>query len=66
MVARIATAFALVTAVSACRMTPQEIQVIETENQLLREQVQRMREECDVYRDVTLELDEGEAADEAP
>lgn len=50
-------------ALTACRITPDEIQRIETENQLLREQVQTMRTECEQYRqiDIGVEKPEGEA-----
>jgi hypothetical protein len=44
--------------VPACRMTPDEIQRIETENELLREQIERMRAECTRYRTLDLELGE--------
>lgn len=47
---------------TACRITPDEIARIETENQLLREQVQAMRAECEQYRqiDIGVEKPKGE------
>jgi hypothetical protein len=44
-------------AVPACRITPDEIQRIETENELLREQVQSMRLECEQYRKIDIGVD---------
>ena len=41
-------------AVPACRITPDEIQRIETENDLLREQIQAMRMECEQYRKIDI------------
>jgi hypothetical protein len=41
---------------TACRITPDEIERIETENDLLRQQIQRMRVECGRYRDLDLEI----------
>jgi hypothetical protein len=49
-------------ALPACRITPDEIQRIETENELLRQQVQTMRLECEQYRqiDIGVEKPKGE------
>lgn len=47
-------ALALALALPACRMTPDEIQRIETENELLREQIQTMRLECEQYRKIDI------------
>jgi len=62
---RSALAFAaLVLAVGACRITPDEIAAIETENELLREQIQAVKENCTYYREVEVEPDEaGEAGE---
>lgn len=49
-------------AVSACAMKPAEIQRIETENQLLREQIQSMRLECEQYRKIDIGVDEPKSA----
>jgi hypothetical protein len=38
--------------VSACRMTPDEIRAIETENELLREQIQALKERCEQTREL--------------
>jgi hypothetical protein len=51
-------------AVPACRITPDEIQRIETENELLREQVQSMRLECEQYRKIDIGVEK--PAQEAP
>ncbi len=55
----------LVTAggLAACTMTPQEIEKIQVENELLRREIQVMRENCERYRDLELHLDDrqGEA-----
>jgi hypothetical protein len=59
-VARLALCVTL--ALPACRITPDEIQRIETENVLLREQIQTMRSECEQYRqiDIGVEKPKGE------
>lgn len=57
-----------------CRITPDEIQRIETENDLLREQIRTMRMECEQYRQLQLEIEEpretprrpDESSDRAP
>lgn len=42
-----ALALAIVLALGAgCRMTPDEIRAVEVENELLREQIQTLRERC--------------------
>ena len=48
----------LISAVPGCRITPDEIQRIETENDLLREQIHAMRMECEQYRQLQLEIEE--------
>lgn len=59
---------ALTLALPACRITPDEIQRIETENELLREQVQSMRLECEQYRKIEIGIDRpaGEPDTEPP
>lgn len=59
---RAALLAALALAAGACRITPDEIQRIETENALLREQIQTMRTECEQYRqiDIGVEKPKGE------
>jgi hypothetical protein len=52
-----ACALALALALPACRITPDEIQRIETENELLREQIQSMRLECEQYRKIDIGVD---------
>ena len=42
---------------AGCRITPDEVARIEAENELLREQITRMRVECVRYRDLDLELE---------
>ena len=37
----------LVLAIAGCRITPERIQVIETENELLREEISLLKEKCD-------------------
>ncbi|HSJ95518.1 MAG TPA: hypothetical protein VLC53_00510 [Myxococcota bacterium] len=44
----------------ACRITPDEIQRIETENDLLREQIQAMRMECEQYRKIDIGVEKQE------
>jgi len=48
-------------AAAGCRITPEEIQVIETENELLREEISQLKEQCDQSRELELRLDEEEA-----
>lgn len=40
-------AAALLLAAAGCKMTPDEIRAIEVENELLREQIQGLRDRCD-------------------
>jgi hypothetical protein len=55
---RLGAACAAALALAACRITPDEIQRIETENELLREQIQSMRLECEQYRRIDIGVDE--------
>jgi hypothetical protein len=48
----LAGALLLLAAVSACRMTPDEIRAVEAENELLREQIQALRERCEQTREL--------------
>jgi len=48
----------VLTGTAACRITPQEIERIETENDLLREQIRVMRTECEQYKQLELHIDE--------
>jgi hypothetical protein len=41
----------------ACRITPEEISRIEAENELLREQIQEVRNNCEYYRDLEVKPD---------
>jgi len=50
-------ALTIAIALPACRTTPEEIQRIETENELLREQIQSMRLECEQYRKIDIGVD---------
>ncbi len=45
---------------TGCKMTPEEIRLIEVENELLRKEIQVIRENCDRYRyrDLELEIEE--------
>jgi hypothetical protein len=65
---RAAALAALTLTAAACRITPDEIQRIETENELLREQIQSMRLECEQYRkiDIGVEKPAPEPAQPAP
>lgn len=50
-------AFGLAAALAAaggCRMTPDEIRAVEVENELLREQIQTLRERCEQGRELEL------------
>jgi len=47
--------------VAGCRITPEEIQVIEAENDLLREEISQIKEKCDQSRELELRVDEEEA-----
>jgi hypothetical protein len=42
---------------AACRITPDEIERIEAENELLREQIQEIRQNCEYYRDLEVKPD---------
>jgi hypothetical protein len=64
--ARGACALALALALPACRITPDEIQRIETENELLREQIQSMRLECEQYRKIDIGVEEPAAPKPLP
>ncbi|MGI9430878.1 MAG: hypothetical protein ACR2PQ_01605 [Myxococcota bacterium] len=44
-----------------CRITPEQIQVIEAENELLREEISLLKERCDQSRELNLRLDEDES-----
>ena len=44
--------------VGGCRMTPERIARIEIENELLREQVRIIRNNCSYYRELELEAEE--------
>jgi hypothetical protein len=57
-IGRLAIALFLLGALPGCRITPDEIQRIEMENDLLREQIQTMRMECEQYRQLQLEIEE--------
>jgi hypothetical protein len=50
---------------AGCRITPDEIERIEAENELLREQIQKVRENCEYYRDLEVRPDDT-AAGPAP
>ncbi|MCL4686634.1 hypothetical protein KJ059_18000 [Myxococcota bacterium] len=56
----------LLAALPGCRITPGEIQRIETENDLLREQIRTMRMECEQYRQLQLEIEEPAPAPARP
>ena len=48
----------LAVAAAGCRITPEQIQVIETENELLREEISQLKEKCDQSRELELRLDD--------
>ncbi len=52
MLLRLALLATLVAGLAGCRMTPEEIERIRTENVLLREQIQTVRENCEYYREL--------------
>jgi hypothetical protein len=54
---RAALALCAALALPACRTTPEEIQRIEAENELLREQIQAMRSDCEQSRDVRVDVE---------
>jgi hypothetical protein len=43
-----------------CKMTPEEIEKIQVENELLRQQIQVIRQNCEYYRDLELRSDDPE------
>jgi len=63
--ARALAALAIAAALGAggCKMTPEEIRVIEAENALLREQIQTMREHCEQGRELELRPEKPEEGD---
>ena len=60
--ARALAALALAAAfgVAGCKMTPEEIRVIEAENELLREQIQSLRDRCEQGRELELRPEPGD------
>ncbi len=48
----------LALATAGCRITPEQIQVIETENELLREEISHLKEKCEQSRELELRIDE--------
>lgn len=50
--------------VLGCQTTPEEITRIQVENELLREQVRIIRQNCSYYRDLQLEVEEGADTEE--
>jgi hypothetical protein len=56
--ATVLVAAGLALASGACRITPDEIARIETENVLLREQIRSMRLECEQYRRIDIGVEE--------
>jgi hypothetical protein len=61
----LAVVLPLLALAAACRITPEEIERIEVENELLREQIQEVRENCEYYRDLDVRPDDT-AAGPAP
>lgn len=51
-------------ALSGCRITPEEIRVIEAENELLRSQIQTVKENCTYYRELEVKPEAGAGQDE--
>jgi hypothetical protein len=49
---------------AGCKMTPEEIRVIQAENELLREQIQATREQCGQTRELKLRREEEPPAQE--
>lgn len=47
-----------------CQMTPEEINRIQVENELLREQVRIIRQNCSYYRDLQLEAEDDAKVEE--
>ena len=61
---RLSLAALSVWVVLGCQMTPEEINRIQVENELLREQVRIIRQNCSYYRDLQLEVEENAEAEE--
>ena len=61
---RLSLALLSVWVVLGCQMTPEEINRIQVENELLREQVRIIRQNCSYYRDLQLEAEENAEAEE--
>ncbi len=55
---RLSLALLPVLIVLGCQMTPEEINRIQVENELLREQVRIIRQNCSYYRELQLEAEE--------
>ena len=47
-------ALVLVVAAGGCRITPKEIREIRSENELLRQQIHTMRQNCTYYRELEI------------
>ena len=56
------TVLALAVLAAGCRITPEEIQRIETENELLREEIRVVKEKCTSYKELELEVEEDSAS----
>ena len=52
-----AGALALAAALPGCASAPQELAQLRTENELLREELRIVRQNCSYYRDLDVELD---------
>jgi hypothetical protein len=50
--------------VLGCQMTPEEVNRIQVENELLREQVRIIRQNCSYYRDLQLEVEDDAEVEE--
>jgi hypothetical protein len=61
---RLSLALLSVWVVLGCQMTPEEINRIQVENELLREQVRIIRQNCSYYRDLQLEIEEDAETEE--
>lgn len=57
---RVAATCAALLLTVGCRITPEQIQVIEVENELLREEISLLKEKCEQSRELDLRLDENE------
>lgn len=62
--ARLSLALLAAWIVLGCQTTPEEINRIQVENELLREQVRIIRQNCSYYRDIELEAEEDAEAEE--